>query len=143
MTTSPQTPFLSEIGSGLTIPVGKLAYFQERAHNNWYNYVLTKFLEKERTGELTRAQLARRIGRSPAVITRLLGAPGNWTLDTVTDLLLGIAAEEMTPASSSVLNRSPQNFRTADWLKEAPQTPRRASETGTGHVGTLELVPNR
>src|SRR5947209_2537173 len=41
----------------------------------------------------------------PEVITRLLGAPGNWTLETISDLLLGIAGEELEPTSSSLLNR--------------------------------------
>lgn len=119
MTTSHQTHFLSEIASGDRIPPGKLAYFQERTRNNLYDYVLTKFLQQERERGLTRAQLARRIGKSPEIITRLLGAPGNWTIDTISDLLLGICAEEWIPASSSVLHRTQRNFSSDDWMDDS------------------------
>jgi hypothetical protein len=109
MTMSQKTAFLSEIASGNRIPAGKLAYFQERTRNNLYNYVLTRFFEQERAKGLTKAELARRIGRSPEVITSLLGAPGNWTIATISDLLLGIAGEELQPASSSVLGHVPRS----------------------------------
>jgi hypothetical protein len=116
VTTSQPTRFLFEIESGdIPIPPGKLAYFQERLRNNIYHFVLTKFHEKEREG-LTKALLARRLGSDPAVVSRLLGAPGNWTLDTISNLLLGIAAEELKPASVSVLNRAPRNFVAPEWL---------------------------
>ncbi len=100
----------------MRIPAGKLAYFQERLRNRIYNFVLGRFFEAERNG-LTKALLARRLGSDPAVVSRLLGAPGNWTLDTVSNLLLGIAAEELEPASSSVLNRLPRNFVAPEWLQ--------------------------
>ena len=105
---SHRTPFLSEIASGDPIPPGKLAYFQERTRNNLHNFILTKFLREEENG-LTRAELARRIGRSPEVITRLLGAPGNWTIATISDLLLGICGEELAPSSSSVSGLEPEH----------------------------------
>ena len=117
MTTSQPTHFLFEIESGdVPIPPGKLAYFQERLRNNIYHFVLTKFLEKEREG-YTKALLARQLGSDPAVVSRLLGAPGNWTLDTISNLLLGIAAEELEPASVSVLNRATRNFVPPEGLK--------------------------
>ena len=146
MTTSQPTHFLFEIESGdVPIPPGKLAYFQERLRNNIYHFVLTKFLEKEREG-FTKALLARRLGSDPAVVSRLLGAPGNWTLDTISNLLLGIAAEELEPASVSVLNRATRNFATPDgpkhqhpdWVRAAEQQPepRQSLETSA----TLDLM---
>jgi hypothetical protein len=117
VTTSRRTHFLSEIEAGnVQIPPGKLAYFQERLRGRIYHFVLSRFFEAERHG-LTKALLARRLGSDPAVVSRLLGAPGNWTLDTVSNLLLGIAAEELEPASSSVLNRRPRNFVAPEWLR--------------------------
>jgi hypothetical protein len=44
-------------------------------------------------GKISKADLARRIGRKPEQISRWLGAAGNWTIDTVSDLLLGMSAE--------------------------------------------------
>lgn len=118
VTMSRPTHFLSEIeADNVPIPPGKLAYFQERLRNRIYHFVLSKFFDAERRG-LTKALLARRLGSDPAVISRLLGAPGNWTLDTVSNLLLGIAREELEPASSSVLDRKSRNFAAPEWIAE-------------------------
>jgi hypothetical protein len=120
MITFPKMSFLSEIQNRAPIPPGKRAYFQTRLKNRLYNFVVTKFLEEERAGNLTRAELARRIGRKPEVITRILKSPGNWRLDTVSDLLLGIAGEELDTSSSSLLNRPTRNFALPDWAVQQP-----------------------
>lgn len=101
MNTQP-TPLLSEFEQGLPIPEGELAYFRERTRNRLYNFVVSKFLEREAADNLTKADLARRINQRPERVNRLLGAPENWTIDTISDLLVGIAAEELDPASSSL-----------------------------------------
>jgi hypothetical protein len=75
------------------IPVGKLAYFRERLKNRLHELIFLEFLRQEDTYGLTKAELGRRIGKPPERITRLLSAPGNWTLETVSDLLLGMASE--------------------------------------------------
>lgn len=122
MTTSQKTSFLSEIETGVPIPAGKRAYFGARTRNQLYNLVLRKFQEQEADSGLTRADLARRIGRRPEVITRLLSTPGNWTLDTASDLLLGIAGEELKFSSSPVLGRAPRNYAGPEWLsRKAPK----------------------
>jgi hypothetical protein len=121
MPTSQIPSMLSELATGLPIPLEKRAYFHARVLNNFYQFVLQKFLEEERAGRLTKAELARRIERRPEVVSRLLGAPGNWGLETATDLLLGIAAEELKPASSPLLGRSPRNYDHWESLK-VPET---------------------
>jgi hypothetical protein len=93
MTTSQKTSFLSDILEGKKIPLGKIAFFQERLRNRLYELVVTEFLKQCEEQKLTKAELARRIGRKPEQVTRWLGAPGNWTLDTVSDLMLGMGAE--------------------------------------------------
>jgi hypothetical protein len=128
MSTSRKKPLLSEIKSGDPLPPHTLAYFQERLKNRIFNYVLGKFLEAEREG-LTKAELARRIGKRPEIVTRLLGAPGNWTLDTVSDLLLGIAAEELEPETRSLLNRPRRNYEGIDWEAKLPLKPLKKLET--------------
>ncbi len=114
-----QTPFLSEIASGEPIPHAKLAYFQERLRNRLYHFVVSKFLEEEKAGRLTRAELARRIHKRPEQLTRWLNTPGNWTFATLSDLLLGICGEELEPHAKSVLNRPQRNFVSPTWIKEA------------------------
>jgi len=111
MTTS-QTQFLSEIAvghNGPPIPEAKRAYFQARLRNRLFNFVLSKFGEEQKKG-LTQAALARRIGKKPDVVNRWLGSPSNLTLDTLSDLLLGISAEEFIAASSSLFRRPPRNY---------------------------------
>lgn len=123
-TTTHQMPFLSEIESGQPIPVGKLAYLCERTRLRLYDFIVSKFLEQSRDNQLTQAELARRVRKSPEVINRLLGAPGNWTIDTITELLVGISAEELEPDSVSLLNQSARNQTFPEWLLElqAPST---------------------
>jgi hypothetical protein len=92
MTTSRTRSFLTEVVEGEPIPIGKLEYFRARLQSRLHQLVLAEFLRQEDRG-LHQAELARRIGRKPEVVNRLLGAPGNWTLNTVSDLLLGMGAE--------------------------------------------------
>jgi hypothetical protein len=119
LTTTSQTQFLSEIAAGHNgppIPEAKRAYFQARLRNRLFNFILGKFGEQQKNG-LTQAALARRIGKKPDVVNRWLGSPGNLTLDTLSDLLLGISAEEFNAASSKLLNRPPRNY--SHWEKLA------------------------
>ena len=51
------------------------------------------------------------------LVCRMGRSPGNLTLDTLSDLLLGISAEEFNAASSKLLNRPPRNY--SHWEKLA------------------------
>jgi len=75
------------------ISAGRLGYFRARLKNRLHAIVFDEFVRLEKTSGLTRRQLAARIGKKAEQITRWLGAPGNWTLDTVSDLLLAMNAE--------------------------------------------------
>jgi hypothetical protein len=92
MTTSP-TLFPSGMIEDGEIDSGKLAYFRERLKNRLHEVVVLEFIRQQDTYGLTKAELGRRIGKPPERITRLLSAPGNWELETVSDLLLGMASE--------------------------------------------------
>ena len=89
-----QVLFPSEmIDDNGVIPPEKLSYFRERLRNRLHELVLLEFMRQEDSYRLTKKELAERIGRRPEQVIRWLGAPGNWTLDTVSDLLLGMASE--------------------------------------------------
>lgn len=110
------TQLLKEIEAGHDgppIPPAKLAYFQERLRGRVFDFILGLFLD-EQTNGLTQAKLARRIGRKADVVNRWLGAPSNLTVDTISDLLVGIAASEPTLSRSSLLGRAPVNFSHLD-----------------------------
>jgi len=124
---SQKKPFLWELEDPeAVIPEGKLEFLAERTRNNLYSFIILKFLEAKGSSGLSNAKLARRIGYDPARLSRVLGAPGNWTIKTVSDLLVGIAAEELEPASSSLVEHTPRNYRGQDI---APAT---YSPSGTG-----------
>lgn len=116
MTSSQPTQLLSELAQK-SLSDGNLAYLTARAQNKFHDYVLRKFRAAEESEGLTKAELARRIGKRPELITRILGASGNWTIDTVARLLAGISGEELIPASEALLGRSAQrNYKQADMI---------------------------
>jgi hypothetical protein len=100
MTTSQKPSFLTEILEGVEIPVGRLSYFRTQLRYDLHEVVLREFLRQEDKGEITQADLARRIHRKPSQISKLLGAPGNWTINTVSDLLLGMKVQPVVTALS-------------------------------------------
>lgn len=119
-----QTEFFSELASGHLgppIPEPKRVYFQTRLRNRMFNFILNKFLEESKNG-LTKAILARRVGKTPDVINRMLGAPSNLTLDTISDLLLGITAEELKLISESPINQAPTNYLHSEWISRNNQS---------------------
>jgi hypothetical protein len=76
-----------EVVHGDPIPVAKLNYFRTRLRLQLHDLIVRRFQQQE---TMRKADLARRIHRAPEAINRLLGSPGNWTLDTVSDLLIGM-----------------------------------------------------
>lgn len=137
--TSRETALLSEIESTKTVPPVVLSYFQARLKNRLHDFIISKFFEMEKTRGLTRADLARRIGRKPEVITRLLGAPGNWTLDTVSDLLIGIASEELELSASPIASKTFAATQIPNWAYEAA----RHTEAQIAQKVETPMLPNK
>lgn len=125
--------FLSEILNDEPIPIGKLAYFRERFRDRLYEMVVGEFLKRESSGEISRAGLARRIGKRPEQITRWLGAPGNWTLETVSDLVLAIAKAEPLVDVSPLGQRPARNY-SGDYADPEP-APARSALDSSGTIG--------
>ena len=99
-----------ELDGSNPISLGTREYFRARLRNRLYNFIVSKYVAREKAGTLNQRALATRIRRRPEVVNRLLAAPGNWTLDTVSDLLLGIGPEELDMSATSVINRPTRNF---------------------------------
>jgi hypothetical protein len=78
--------------------------------------VLRCFLEASEEGGLTKAIVAKRLRKGPEQITRWLGAPGNWTLNTVSDLLLAMNCE-VDIAIVQLQNRPAAN-EAHDWVMQ-------------------------
>jgi hypothetical protein len=107
---------LSDLSSP-SISLGTRAYIGQRAKNLFYDYVMGKF----RQADLSQAALARRVGRGPAQINRMLASPSNWTIETVAELLAGICEEELTPQSTPFAGRAQRNRNQMENLREEVQ----------------------
>lgn len=112
MITSQKTFTLSKPSGDDPIPLNVLGFL--RAHNkyNVYELVLNEF---QRSG-LTQAQLARRIRKNPDRVCKILGGPGNWTLDTIADLLFAISGGVAKYSMSYPLDEAARNISTDDVL---------------------------
>jgi hypothetical protein len=55
-----------------------------------HDLIVEEFYRQEDAGQITRTALAYRLGRKKEQITRWLAAPSNLTLDTLSDLLVGL-----------------------------------------------------
>lgn len=92
MTTSQMPELLTDIldpDPAKPIPPEVLAYFCRRVRLDFHREVVGKWHQLE---TMTQKDLADRLGKRKEVINRLLGAPGNWELDTVTMLLVAMRA---------------------------------------------------
>ncbi|MER2519718.1 MAG: hypothetical protein ABTQ34_03400 [Bdellovibrionales bacterium] len=119
MTTFQKTPMLSELmdmAKTNQLSASTLAYLAERQRNNLYHKIMSEFQKRKETEGLTKAQVAKRMNKTPDIVSRLLGAPGNWTLDTVSHLVAAIGCAELTFEFSSLLDRAPRNFREPEWM---------------------------
>lgn len=72
------------------VPDGTLWFYRGRVQDRLYDLIVQEFYRQEDAGEITKAALAQRLGRRPEQITRWLAAPSNLTLDTISDLLVGL-----------------------------------------------------
>ena len=90
------------------IPRRTIAYFTRRLQHHLHELVIREFYRLSDNGEMTPGKLAKRLGKDPAQITRWLGAPGNWTLDTWAQLMVGIAVEttDVSRATRNVATNS-------------------------------------
>lgn len=106
-------------------------YFRQRQKNKVFQSVAAFFAKQAEERGLTKKELARLLDKDPAQITRWLSGPGNWELDTISDLLLAMGAEMDFDVTSlfrdvkggrsgpvTVLARMGETSRTAGTLAE-------------------------
>ena len=140
MTTSRKTSSLSRPKDDERIPLATVGYFRARNRNNAYDAIVREFL----ASGVTKATIARRLGKRPEVVSRLLGAPGNWTLDTISDLLLAISGSEVDYDISSPFDRPQRNYEAPDWIESTlhvmtDQTAMMPSKTAAGSAGSVKF----
>lgn len=97
-----QTSILSEIEKGKPISLRTRAYYRRRLQNKIHRLVRQAFKQQETETGLTQKTLAARIDSDKAQVNRWLGIPGNWTLNTISDLLLGMAVDLDDPSVTRI-----------------------------------------
>jgi DNA-binding phage protein len=93
MTTYPKTLLTDAVYSNEPLRPFQISYFGERYRNRLHTEILKLFQKAQQERGLTKADLSRRLNKRPEQITRWLSAPGNWTLDTVSELMLAMGYE--------------------------------------------------
>jgi transcriptional regulator with XRE-family HTH domain len=114
MTTFQKKSLPQILSSDQPIPEGSLAYIEQRAINEFYNVVLSRYRFAKENHNLTKAELARRINKGQDQVSRWLSSPSNWTIGTVARLLVGINNEEAQLSYDSFIGRTATNFRAED-----------------------------
>lgn len=95
------------------------AYIRTRNRLAAFSVVHKEFNQSE----MTQKQLAKRLGKDEGWLSRLLGAPGNWTLDTAADLLWAISGARIVYAIDYPLAKSRRNDTRPDWDSEMTWQP--------------------
>jgi hypothetical protein len=114
--TSLKTLTLSKPKDRETIDVAALGYICERARGLAYDLVITEF---EESG-ISQADLAARLNKGTAQISRWLGSPGNWTFDTYAMLLFAISGAMPIFGREYPLDFPARNQCGPDWLNPDP-----------------------
>ena len=129
MTTFRKTPVKLEIAGDEPLSDYARGYLNQRVRNSFYDYIMRRFQEAAEQEGLTKTKLAERLGVTPSRVTRLLGSPSNWTLDTVSELLVGICREELRPTSEPYQGRATRNLQPKDLLQLGYIAQMRGSQT--------------
>ena len=133
MTTYQTADVWTQISKAKELPQKALGYFRARLKNRLHELILIEFMKLEKKRGFTKSDMAKRIHKKPEQITRLLGAPGNWTLDTVSDLLLAMGYE--LSAQAKRFDEAEIRAVTSEW-----QMPRDETVGRSAHVVQLQTT---
>lgn len=93
MITSRQRQFLSPILEWKSIPKDTLVYFEESLRRRLHSAILDAFKRRVKERGLTQKELAKRIHKSPVTVNRWLSTASNLTLDSISDLMVGLGMD--------------------------------------------------
>lgn len=91
------------------LPERDIHYYRQRLKNRFFEALTSFFAQEAESRHLTKRGLAEKLKRDPAQITRWLSEPSNLTLETISDLLLGLEAE-MDPQIVRFADRPKANY---------------------------------
>jgi hypothetical protein len=116
MTTFQTASTLSKPSGTDKVPSGTFGYFQSRNKHRAYSLVMEEF----KASGLSQADLAHRLGKGTDIVCRWLSGPGNWTLDTLSDLLFAISGAAPAFGKEYPLDKPTHNYTRPDWLTRMP-----------------------
>ena len=147
MPTSPKTLMKSAVSlEDVAISPVIIGYFDGAVQSEAHEAVLNAFLKMAEEEGITRSFVARRLNKPREQITRWLGGPGNWTLDTLTNLALAIGYRPRISLERLSSIRQPNAHHPAisrarkldNQPLEAPPPPRNAGATAYGKLGLVD-----
>lgn len=113
-----QTTSLSKPSGDNQVPEGTFGYFRSRNRHRIYSLIIREF---KRAG-ISQADLARRLGKTPDVVCRLLRAPSNLTLDTLSDVLFACSGAEVRCGIEYPLDSAEHVSERQEWLPRTQTT---------------------
>ncbi len=113
------------------------SYFEQRFRNRIYEAVIKAVEEAAHSNKWKRKDLAVRMGKKPSQVTKWLAGPGNWTLDTVSDLLFAIDAELDFFVTLFAKKTKSNEFHDLNWPIPQRAIPKPVDTTG----GTTVILP--
>jgi DNA-binding phage protein len=84
---------MERISKNRRLTAREIHYFRQRQKNRVFQSVVAYFADQAERYGLTKSSIADSLGKDRSQISRWFSGPGNWGLDTVSDLLLAMGAE--------------------------------------------------
>ena len=112
MRTSAITASLSKPVGKTKIPSSQLSYISTRTKLRMFELVHREL----RLSGISQAELACRLGLGTDRVCKLLGAPGNWTLNTSSELLFAISGGVLRFAVDHPMEAAARNSSYPSWL---------------------------
>lgn len=104
---------LSKPKDNSEIPAGVQAFVSEKLKNDLYDLVLRKFKESG----ISQSELAARLGKDKALLSRQLSTPSNWTIDTTAKMLFAIDGSVLVLSTMDPDAPNAANYTQPSWLQ--------------------------
>jgi transcriptional regulator with XRE-family HTH domain len=101
----------------------EIGYYATRYRHRFHANLLAFIVSQMKARNLTNKQIADRVGKDAAQLSRILSKPSNLTLDTISEILLGVDAEPEPPqfvCFADIANRQYAHPLIARGLGEQP-----------------------
>ncbi|NOG72908.1 hypothetical protein [Roseicella sp. DB1501] len=114
-------------------------HFRQRQRNRLYEAVVKAIEAAAAERGVRRKDIAETLGKEPSQISRTLAGPGNWSIDTVSDLLFAIDAEMDFDVVRFEDRRKGNRFHPGG---ERPTAMTGSAKAGTSTASRITLPPS-